>query len=91
MSSDQPTHETPLTTPRSSGYDADLEREIADALGGMSIEEIERQSASTGSSGGKGRQSRRGTIIRIHSGDVFVEFGPRSQGVCPLSQFMTSP
>ena len=70
---------------------AELEREIADALGGMSIEEIERQSAGSTSSGAKGRQVRQGTILRIHNGDVFVEFGPRSQGVCPLSQFMTAP
>ncbi len=91
MSSDQTTPPSPRPTPPSTGYDAELEREIADALGGMSIEEIERQSAGSTSSGAKGRQVRQGTILRIHNGDVFVEFGPRSQGVCPLSQFMTAP
>lgn len=33
------------------------------------------------------RQVRVGRIIRVHDGDVFVEFGPASQGVCPLVQF----
>ncbi len=74
---------------RSKSYDADLEREIADALGGMSIEELEQSSAAPkGGSRGGGRQVRQGTIIRVHGGDVFVEFGPRSQGVCPLAQFL---
>ena len=74
---------------RAKSYDADLEREIADALEGMSIEELEQSSASPkGGSRGGGRQVRQGTIIRVHAGDVFVEFGPRSQGVCPLAQFL---
>ena len=74
---------------RAKSYDADLEREIADALGGMSIEELEQSSASSkGGARGGGRQVRQGTIIRVHAGDVFVEFGPRSQGVCPLAHFL---
>ncbi|MDZ4830714.1 MAG: S1 RNA-binding domain-containing protein [Phycisphaerae bacterium] len=38
-----------------------------------------------------GRQIRTGKVFRIHAGDIFVEFGPRSQGVCPLSQFPEPP
>ncbi len=44
--------------------------------------------------GARGRQApkaervkRMGTVMRIHGDDVFVEFGPKSQGVCPLVQF----
>ena len=74
---------------RTSSYDAELEREIEAALGGLSVEDLEgASSAPKGAS--RGRQVRQGTIIRVHSGDVFVEFGPRSQGVCPLSQFLQS-
>jgi ribosomal protein S1 len=74
---------------RTRSYDADLEREIENALGGMSIEELEQSSsAPKASTRGGGRQVRQGTIIRVHGGDVFVEFGPRSQGVCPLAHFL---
>jgi ribosomal protein S1 len=72
---------------RTNSYDAELEREIEAALGGMSIEDLEGASTAQRSSS-RGRQVRQGTIVRVHSGDVFVEFGPRSQGVCPLSQFL---
>jgi ribosomal protein S1 len=69
--------------------DAELEREIEAALGDMSIEDLENASNASRPSQ-RGRQVRQGTIIRVHAGDVFVEFGPRSQGVCPLAQFMAS-
>lgn len=75
--------------PRSSAYDAELDREIEAALGGMSLEALESASAPARPSQ-RGRQVRQGTILRIHDGDVFVEFGPRSQGVCPLAQFLIS-
>ena len=37
------------------------------------------------------RERRTGTVINVHGNDVFVEFGPRSQGVCPLSNFDEMP
>ena len=91
MSTEPTKHDQSVPTPRASAYDAELEREIEAALGGMSVEDLE--GASTPSRGGQrggGRQSRQGTIIRVHAGDVFVEFGPRSQGVCPLAQFLAT-
>ena len=87
MSIEPSKHDQSVPSPRASAYDAELEREIEAALGGMSVEDLESSSAPARSSGGRGRQTRRGTIIRVHNGDVFVEFGPRSTGVCPLSQF----
>lgn len=93
MSTDPTNHEKSSPTPRASAYDADLEREIEAALGGMSVEDLEAAGSNSsrgGSRGGGGRQSRKGTILRIHNGDVFVEFGPRSTGVCPLSQFLAT-
>ena len=38
-----------------------------------------------------GRRTRSGHIVSIRNGDVLVEFGPKKQGVCPLSQFKTPP
>ncbi len=109
MSNEPTNHDQSVPAPRASAYDAELEREIEAALGGMSVEDLEQGSSpsrggsgggsgggSIGGSGGgsggggRGRQNRRGTILRVHNGDVFVEFGPRSQGVCPASQFLTS-
>ena len=91
MSIDPTNHEKSIPTPRASAYDAELEREIEAALGGMSVEDLEAAGNASARGGGRGgRQSRKGTILRIHNGDVFVEFGPRSTGVCPLSQFAAS-
>lgn len=75
-------------TARHRSYDADLEREIEEALGGMSIEELESGASSPRGTTRGGRQVRRGTVIRVRGADVFVEFGPRSQGVCPLAHFL---
>ena len=91
MSTDPTNHEKSVPTPRASAYDAELEREIEAALGGMSVEDLEAAGNASSRGGGRGgRQARKGTILRVHNGDVFVEFGPRSTGVCPLSQFMAS-
>jgi len=37
------------------------------------------------------RQIKHGKVVRIHDGDVFIELGPASQGVCPLVQFGDAP
>jgi ribosomal protein S1 len=37
------------------------------------------------------RQTRVGTVVRVQGEDVMVEFGPKSQGVCPLRQFVEPP
>jgi small subunit ribosomal protein S1 len=87
MSTDQTNNAESFPNPRTSSYDAELEREIEAALGGLSVEDLEGASSAP-KNASRGRQVRQGTIIRVHAGDVFVEFGPRSQGVCPLSQFL---
>src|SRR3954471_10189019 len=79
--------------------DAKLAAEIEDALSDMSLEDIldlqEQPKQARSSSGGRGqgtqRQVKTGTIMSVHGSDVFVEFGPKSQGVCPLSMFEAPP
>jgi ribosomal protein S1 len=77
--------------------DSSLEAEISAALGHMSVEDLleekprpKQQHVDSGGARG-GRQHRTGRVFRIHGGDVFIEFGPRSQGVCPLIQFPEPP
>jgi small subunit ribosomal protein S1 len=70
--------------------DARLEAEIQAALGDMSVEDMldyaDRPAAPSGA-----RERKTGTVVTIHGGDVFVEFGPKSQGICPLDQFEEAP
>ncbi len=35
--------------------------------------------------------TRSGTIVAVHGGDVMVEFGPKTQGMCSLEQFEKPP
>lgn len=90
MSTEPTKNPASVPSPRASAFDAELEREIEAALGGMSVEDLEAASSPAKGTSRGGRQVRQGTIIRVHGGDVFVEFGPRSQGVCPLAQFLAT-
>lgn len=87
--------------PSSDGLDADLEREIQEALGGESLLGIGGSKAKKPASGrsaepplanepepGKYAEC---TISGVGVQDVFVEFGPRAQGVIPADQFGTEP
>ncbi|MFI5378690.1 MAG: S1 RNA-binding domain-containing protein [Tepidisphaerales bacterium] len=71
--------------------DADiaLDREIADALGDLSIDELLKHEQARSESTTPGM--RKGKIIRVEKEDVFVDFGGKSQGVCPLLQFAEEP
>ncbi len=68
-----------------------LQAEIEAALGDMTLEDMvdlaERPDAATV----PGRQLKTGTVVRVHGDDVFVEFGPKSLGVCPRSEFENPP
>ena len=66
----------------------DLEREISDALGNASLENLmEEQPKDSRSS----RAIRKGAVAAIHGKHVLVEFGPREQGYCPKAQFEELP
>jgi len=85
----------PVTTTEAPTQDLDdLDSEINAALGGMSVEEImdsEEQSSKNLTVSTDGRRTRDGVIAKVHGNDVLVEFGPKSQGICPLSQFEEAP
>lgn len=68
--------------------DAKLEAEIEAALGDMSIGDM-LGTPHIDTSDDPGVKT--GTVVSVHGKDVLVEFGPRSQGVCPLDQFESPP
>jgi small subunit ribosomal protein S1 len=92
--SSSPTPPPPSGSPDRAALDAELMREIEDALGGMSLEDMVEGSskAMRGAATVKGERTlREGTIFRVHDGEVFIEFDPKRQGVCPLAQFEQEP
>ncbi len=73
---------------------SNLEDEIAAALAGvdlMALADEPAPPAGTRINLQDGRRTRTGTVVLIRDGDVMVEFGPKRQGVCPLSQFSEPP
>lgn len=71
-----------------------LEDEIADALAGvdlMALADEPTPPAGSRISLQDGRRTKTGRVVLIRQGDVLVEFGPKRQGVCPLSQFAEAP
>ncbi|MBQ73046.1 MAG: hypothetical protein CMJ67_09105 [Planctomycetaceae bacterium] len=85
---------TPAPTPTPPPAD-NLEQEIADALAGVDLMAMsEEPPAPVPGDRIKldgGRRTKTGRIALIRGGDVLVEFGPKRQGVCPLSQFDGEP
>lgn len=68
----------------------ELELEVIEALGGMSVADVIEPS------GDPTRELEpdtrlRGKVASIHRDDVFVDLGGRNQGVLPLRQFATPP
>jgi small subunit ribosomal protein S1 len=75
MSSDRPKKKDPLS------------EEIDSALEGMNLQEVDLPKRT----GGDDRKQKRGTIVGITGDDVFVEIGPRMQGVISVKEFQTPP
>ncbi len=86
-----PTPTEPNRPKPTGDLDAKLEAEIEAALGDMTLEDMLDVAAGTQPRSGVQTQMKTGTIVRIHDGDVFVEFGPKSVGVCQRSQFDDPP
>jgi small subunit ribosomal protein S1 len=81
-----------------SPLDDQLQAEIEAALGDMSLEDMLDSTQQPRRGGGPppatqagGREMKTGTVITIHADLVYVEFGPKSQGICPLGQFEEAP
>lgn len=72
-----------------------LSSEIEAALEGINLQEIgdgsSRSPKAGERTGGEGSKQKRGTIVGISGKDVFVELGPRVQGVISIQEFETTP
>ena len=77
--------------------DDPLAREIDDALEGVDLQNIddERAAAARGKAGAarttQDSRLKRGTIVGVSGDDVFVELGPRMQGVVSRREFDETP
>ncbi|MSR19005.1 MAG: S1 RNA-binding domain-containing protein [Phycisphaerales bacterium] len=88
--------ETPLPQAPST-VSSSLESEIEAMLGGLTAGDLMGSAPSSPKrpTGVRpvdgGRKLRLGKIVRVTKEDIFVEFGPKSHGVCPASQFKEPP
>ena len=73
----------------SDDLDEALQREINDALGDMSLDQIVDGEDTPQAATAEG--VRRGRVIAIQGDDVFVELGAKSQGILPAEQFDDVP
>lgn len=73
--------------------DSALEKEIDDALGGMSIEDLVEhdQPKVRGAAEAAAHGFKKGRIIRISKDDAFIDFGGKTLGVASLTQFDEEP
>jgi ribosomal protein S1 len=80
--------------PRLGDLDKDLERELAEAMGGLSAKDLlgEPVQHKPRVQPGEVPARKKGKIMRIHGPDVFVDVpGGRGQGLLPLVQFPDGP
>ncbi len=74
--------------------DAELEKEVSDALGDMSIDALyDSAKANKPKMAAAAKGMRHGRIARIDiaKNEILVDLGGKDQGVCPLSQFEKEP
>ncbi len=87
----------PAAKPRTPEVSIDLEAEIADALAGVDLSSLDDEPPAAKNNPGDrinlsaGRRTRTGIVTGIRGEEIFVEFGPKSSGICPLRQFETPP
>lgn len=68
------------------GGDDELQRELDEALGSMSLESLMDADA-PGALTGTGPGVRKGKVIAVHGSDIFVDLGGKSQGVLTADLF----
>jgi small subunit ribosomal protein S1 len=75
-------------------FDADLEKELQEAMGGLSEKDLlaeTKQKPPSKAPTDKGGM-KKGRVYRVHGQDVFIEIpGSRTQGVLQLAQFPEGP
>jgi small subunit ribosomal protein S1 len=81
--------------------DSDIDKELEEAMGGLSEKELYGEPKESDSGGlrpplrgqaGVDDQLKKGRVVALRGGDVFVDVpGERSQGVLPASQFSEGP
>ena len=76
--------------PKPSDENDPLSAEIDAALDGVHLQDLDAKQRAAPSKNDD-REHKRGTIVGISGNDVFVEIGPRMQGVLSLSEFETPP
>ena len=69
-----------------------LDRELENALGGISLDDLYAAGQKEPDAGdNRAKGTRKGRIISVTPDDAMVDFGGKSQGICPLEQFETEP
>jgi ribosomal protein S1 len=71
-----------------------LDAEIEAALNGMDLQAMDAMASDDSKARGRSSGSRnlkQGTVVGVTGPDVFVELGPREQGVISVSEFETTP
>ena len=68
------------------GGDDELQRELDEALGSMSLGSLMDVDA-PGAPSGTGQGVRKGKVIAVHRGDIFVDLGGKSQGLLTADQW----
>jgi small subunit ribosomal protein S1 len=68
-----------------------LDAEIAAALEGVDLQAMPATTEEASRQRSRDDKLRRGTVVGITGKDVFVELGPRVQGVCDLGEFESPP
>jgi ribosomal protein S1 len=77
--------------PRLKDLDAEIEKELQEAMGDFSSRELLAETPRRGP-GAPEPGRKKGRVLRVHGADVFVDVpGGRSQGVLPLDQFPDGP
>ncbi len=81
--------EPEIDAPTMDALDAEVQREMAEALGGASVMDLvdaEEMAAKT-----ERDQIQRGKVIAIQGDDIFVDVGAKSEGYLPATQFKDDP
>jgi small subunit ribosomal protein S1 len=76
---------------RIDAFDDEMERQLQEAMSGMSDKDLYGEPAQRGKSA-PAEGPKKGKVYRIHGQDVFIDLpGGRTQGVLPLLQFPDGP